>query len=258
MIYFLLPVFNEEANIASVITGLRAGQFSDQICIVAVNDGSTDLTATVLNNLSGPDLIVLGTRVNMNIGAVFAAGIIFVEAQAQAGDLLVILESDQTSAVDLIPVMLDEIRHKGKDIVIASRYAPGGGYKNFPVPRLVFSHLANRLMQYYFPIPNVLDYTIFFRAYRINSLRAMLPYFGNSGLIQTLGFVANAELLIKLSLLAPLVAEIPFVYDYGVKRGASKINVLRTINEYFVLVAYLRRLTHKFKDYQHRTQAESI
>lgn len=136
MIYFLLPVFNEEANIASVITGLRAGQFNDQIRIVAVNDGSTDLTAAVLNDLSGPDLIVLGTRVNMNIGAVFAAGIIFVEAQAQAGDLLVILESDQTSAVDLIPVMLDEIRHKGKDIVIASRYAPGGGYKNFPVPRL--------------------------------------------------------------------------------------------------------------------------
>ena len=65
--------------------------------------------------------------------------------------------------------------------------------------------------------------------------------------------VANAELLIKLSLLSPLVAEIPFVYDYGVKRGASKINVLRTINEYFVLVAYLRRLTRKFKDYQHRT-----
>ena len=62
--------------------------------------------------------------------------------------------------------------------------------------------------------------------------------------------VANAELLIKLS---PLVAEIPFVYDYGVKRGASKINVMRTINEYFVLVAYLRRLTRKFKDYQHRT-----
>ncbi len=84
-------------------------------------------------------------------------------------------------------------------------------------------------------------------------MRAALPYFGDSGLIQTHGFVANAELLIKLSLLLPVVAEIPFVYDYGVKRGASKINVLRTINEYFVLVAYLRRLTRKFKDYQHRT-----
>lgn len=255
MIYFLLPVFNEEANIASVISGLRAGQFNGDIKIVAVNDGSTDRTDAILKGLSGPDLIVLGTRVNMNIGAVFSAGITSIAAQAQAGDVLVILESDQTSAIDLIPSMLDEIRHKGKDIVIASRYLRGGGYKNFPWARLVFSHLANRMMRHYFPIPHVLDYTIFFRAYRISSLRAALPYFGDSGLIQTHGFVANAELLIKLSLLAPQVAEIPFVYDYGVKRGASKINVLRTINEYFVLVAYLRRLIRKVRGYQSRHPA---
>ena len=252
-LYFLLPIYNEEANIASVISGLRAGQFGDEIKIVAVNDGSADRTAAILNALSGSDLIVLGTHVNMNVGAVFSSGIKYIVSKAQDGDLLVILESDQTSAMDLVPVMLDEIRFKGKDIVVASRYVAGGGYRNFPVTRLIFSHLANRLMQYVFPIPNVLDYTIFFRAYRISSLRAALPYFGDSGLIQTHGFVANAELLIKLSLLSPLVAEIPFVYDYGVKRGASKINVLRTINEYFVLVAYLRRLTRKFKDYQHRT-----
>ena len=252
-LYFLLPIYNEEANIASVISGLRAGQFGDEIKIVAVNDGSADRTAAILNVLSGSDLIMLGTHVNMNVGAVFSSGIKYIVSKAQDGDLLVILESDQTSAIDLVPVMLDEIRFKGKDIVVASRYVAGGGYRNFPVTRLIFSHLANRLMQYVFPIPNVLDYTIFFRAYRISSLRAALPYFGDSGLIQTHGFVANAELLIKLSLLSPLVAEIPFVYDYGVKRGASKINVLRTINEYFVLVAYLRRLTRKFKDYQHRT-----
>ena len=252
-LYFLMPTYNEEANIDSVISGLRAGQFGDEIKIVAVNDGSADRTAAILNALSGSDLIVLGTHVNMNIGAVFSSGIKYIVSKAQDGDLLVILESDQTSAIDLVPVMLDEIRFKGNDIVVASRYVAGGGYRNFPVTRLIFSHLANRLMQYVFPIPNVRDYTIFFRAYRINSLRAALPYFGDSGLIQTHGFVANAELLIKLSLLSPLVAEIPFVYDYGVKRGASKINVLRTINEYFVLVAYLRRLTRKFKDYQHRT-----
>ena len=252
-LYFLLPIYNEEANIASVISGLRARQFGDEIQIVAVNDGSADRTAAILNVLSGSDLIMLGTHVNMNVGAVFSSGIKYIVSKAQDGDLLVILESDQTSAIDLVPVMLDEIRFKGKDIVVASRYVAGGGYRNFPVTRLIFSHLANRLMQYVFPIPNVLDYTIFFRAYRISSLRAALPYFGDSGLIQTHGFVANAELLIKLSLLSPLVAEIPFVYDYGVKRGASKINVLRTINEYFVLVAYLRRLTRKFKDYQHRT-----
>lgn len=252
-LYFLLPTYNEEANIDSVISGLRAGQFGDEIKIVAVNDGSADRTAAILNALSGSDLIVLGTHVNMNVGAVFSSGIKYIVSKAQDGDLLVILESDQTSAIDLVPVMLDEIRFKGKDIVVASRYLAGGGYRNFPVTRLIFSHLANRLMQYVFPIPNVLDYTIFFRAYRISSLRAALPYFGDSGLIQTHGFVANAELLIKLSLLSPLVAEIPFVYDYGFKRGASKINVLRTINEYFVLVAYLRRLTRKFKDYQHRT-----
>ena len=86
-LYFLLPIYNEEANIASVISGLRAGQFGDEIKIVSVNDGSTDRTAEILNALSGSDLIVLGTHVNMNVGAVFSSGIKYIVSKAQDGDL---------------------------------------------------------------------------------------------------------------------------------------------------------------------------
>jgi len=100
-------------------------------------------------------------------------------------------------------------------------------------------------MKFYFPIQNVIDYTIFFRAYRIGLVKKATEHFGRFGLIQSKGFVANAELLIKLSIFTKKIKEVPFTYNYGKKIGQSKINVFRTINEYFVLINYLKRIFNK-------------
>ena len=118
---------------------------------------------------------------------------------------------------------------------------------DFPLPRMIFSHCANRLMRTFFPVGDVRDYTIFFRAYRAGVLRQASEYFGPFGLIQSKGFVANAELLVKLSFFTKRIMEIPFVYNYGRKKGASKIDVLRTINEYFTLINYLKRIFIKHR-----------
>jgi len=43
------------------------------------------------------------------------------------------------------------------------------------------------------------------------------------------------------------ISEIPFVYDYGKKKGASKLNKVRTIAEYFVVISYLKSVLKKVK-----------
>jgi dolichol-phosphate mannosyltransferase len=183
----------------------------------------------------------------MNIGAVFSAGIAAALAVAADDDAVVIMESDQTSEQELILPMVQMVFNGEAEIVIASRYLPGGKYTGFPLPRLVFSHLANRLMRACFPVASVSDYTIFFRAYSAGILRLASNYFGPCGLIQSKGFEANAELLVKLSLLTQNIREVPFVYNYGRKKGASKIRVLYTIKEYFVLLGYLKSVISKHK-----------
>ncbi|MBF0478517.1 MAG: glycosyltransferase [Candidatus Omnitrophica bacterium] len=246
MIYFLFPVYNEEANLSGLIKSIREKMKGQNYQMIAVNDGSTDNSLALLEQCRGKDLKVVGSVINMNIGAVFSTGIAEVLSTAGDQDIMFILESDQTSEIDLIVDMIEKIK-TGQDIVIASRYQAGGKYERFPWMRKIFSLGASSMMKYYFPIKNVNDYTIFFRAYRVGILKKAAQYFGMFGLIQSKGFVANAELLIKLSWFTDKIAEVPFVYDYGRKKGKSKIRILMTINEYFVLVNYLKRLFNKFK-----------
>jgi dolichol-phosphate mannosyltransferase len=245
MIYIVLPVYNEENNISRVIGDIRNTLKKEKYQIVAVNDGSYDKSLEILGKLKKSDLHIESYQTNMNVGAVFSTGIAYVLNHAKSEDLMVIMESDGTSACDVLIKLITQIRNDKSDVVIASRYQKGGSYRNFPILRRVFSFFASHLMRYYFPINNVFDYTIFFRIYRVSIIKLALSHFGMYGLIQSLGFVANAELLIKLSFFTDKISEIPFIYDYGKKKGASKIGIIRTINEYFTVVTYLQLIRKK-------------
>ncbi len=248
MIYFVLPIFNEETNLGPLIKQLRNIMAGSDYKIIAVNDGSMDGSLELLKKIQKEDLIIEGTLINMNIGSVFASGIDRALSDSNSeDDILIIMESDQTNSVGLVKQLIDGIQKENHDIVIASRYKNGGSYINFPLLRKIFSYIANRLMYYYFPIKNIKDYTIFFRAYRVGIIKKADRCFGKFGLIQSKGFVANSELLIKLSLFTNRINEIPFIYDYGKKRGRSKMQILRTINEYFVAISYLKRIFEKVK-----------
>lgn len=252
MIYILIPVYNEEANIAGLIEAIRKTLSGKDYLIIAVNDGSRDGSLSVLNNLKSDDLDIVSHKINMNVGAVFSDGINrAIELSSSDDDRLIIMEGDKTSSVDIIPGLIDEIE-TGSDVVIASRYKGEGCYKGFPFFRLVYSRAANALMRRLFPIENASDYTIFFRSYRLNLLKDAVIHFGPSGLIQSRGFTANAELLIKLGVLGARITEMPFVYDYSVKKGKSKLNVIKTITEYLMTVSYLREVKSKVTRYRER------
>ena len=253
MIYVVLPVYNEEENLRSVIPEIRQVMTGRPYKIVAIDDGSVDGSRRVLDEMAGDDLLVDGTKANMNIGAVFSLAISRVlQDSVGEDDVMVIMESDQTSECRIVLDMVEQVRQGEADVVIGSRYQPGGAYQGFPWARLMYSRAASALMRRLFPIsPEVKDYTIFFRAYRVSLLRRMTDYFGPFGLIQSRGFVANTELLVKLALFTKNIKEVPFVYNYGRKKGKSKMRVLRTINEYFVFVCYMKDFQKRFLERRH-------
>lgn len=260
MIFIILPIYNEENNIYKLIGKLRDTMSGQTYKIIAVNDGSVDKSLDILNKLCGSDMLIESYLINMNVGSAFSTG--FERALSESkkdDDIVLIMESDQTSSIDLISSMILEISEKKNDVVIASRYQKGGGYLNFPLSRRIFSRGANYLMRFYFPISdNVHDYSIFFRAYRIGILRQGIKYFGNFGLIQSKGFVANTELLIKLSALTNGISEVPFKYDYGKKKGGSKLKVLKTIYEYFAIIPYLKNILKKLKTFEIASESKAL
>lgn len=254
VIYILLPIYNEEPNLRELIPEIRSAMRGRDYKIIAVNDGSLDQSLEILKTLKDGNLLIESSHINMNVGAVFSTGINRVLAESQNDDdIAVMMEADQTSALDTALQLMAEIDKRNDDVVIASRHVPGGRQVNFPLMRRIYSSNASRFLRRLCYISeNVHDYTIFLRAYRVKILRKGVEYFGNCGLIQSRGFVANAELLIKLAMLTDRISEIPFVYDYGKKKGKSKIKIFRTINEYFTVISYLREVSRKLKRF-HRS-----
>ena len=248
MIYILLPSYNEEKNIKILISKLEKLMARKDYKIIAVNDGSADRTLHVLKNIKSSRLVIVSYYINMNIGTAFSVGIDRILSESKNdNDIMIIMESDQTSEVELVNDLIFQIKEKNNDIVIASRYKKGGKYINFPFTRKIFSCGANWLMRILFPVNDIRDYTIFFRAYRMSLLKTAVMYFSRFGLIQSKGFGANVELLIKMSQFTCRISGIPFKYDYAKKIGKTKIKIISTISEYIVLVNYLKRIFRKVK-----------
>jgi len=248
MIYFVLPIYNEENNVKVIVPEIRRCMAGEEYKIVAINDGSSDGSLQLLKDLKAKDLLIDGSLINMNIGAAFSLAIDRITRDSQdENDVVVILESDQTSNIELVHDLISEIRDKGQDIVIASRYLKGGGYQNFPLPRLIYSWCANALLRFFFPIPKATDYTIFLRGYRVSAFYPVLDKLTSHAFLQSHGFVANSELLVKLTVFTDKVSEIPFIYDYGRKVGKSKMNVFRTIHEYFTFIQYMKYIVNQLR-----------
>lgn len=232
-VHVLLPARDEEAGIAVVLAEARAQIRAAGLVpeFVVVDDGSCDATAARAR-AAGDDVTVL-TQPPSGIPAAFAAGLRHILARAAADDLLVLMEADRTSEVELLSVLLAG-GIAGNDVVIASRHVRGGAYRNFPLLRRLLSLGANRLFRLVWRLPGVTDYTIFFRCYRVALLRRVFPSLVVA--FRHAGFAANIELLGRCCRAGATVMEVPHVYRYARKSSPSKMRVLPN------LAAHLRLL----------------
>lgn len=229
MLRILIPVYNEEKNIKRCIRQVIDFVPSDYK-IYVVDDGSQDQSPQILAKLAKrAPLKIITHKTNLGVSEALKTGLREVISQGDDSDAVVIMEGDGTSDPSILPKMLEKIKN-GCDLVIASRYAKGGGYRQFPPLRKFYSLLANFVFRLLFPHQGVSDYTIFYRGYRLRPLKK--AYGAHGGFINSRYFVANTEILLKLLPHTRRVCEIPFLYDYGLKKGRSSLNVTRNVGEY--------------------------
>lgn len=236
MTRIILPCYNEAGNLPVLLPDIAESLAGEPYRLYAVNDGSRDDTASVLAELSRTyPLTILTHEVNRGVAAAFRTGFTAVLQDAQDDEVIVLLEGDGTSSPGLLPDMIRRIR-AGADVVIASRYRPGGGYRRFPLKRLLLSRGANLVFRLLFPVAGAKDFTIFYRAYRVPPLRAALEAHGDH-FIESDTFLANAEILVKLRPFIRRVEEVPLLYDYGHKKGRSGMKVGKNLASYLSFLA---------------------
>jgi GT2 family glycosyltransferase len=92
MIFVLIPVFNRLAHTERVVDALRRQTLASQLCIVIINDGSTDGTATYLAQQS--DVVELRGDGNLWWGGAIQLGLKYVMTKREAGDYVLFLNND--------------------------------------------------------------------------------------------------------------------------------------------------------------------
>lgn len=199
----VIPTFNEAANIPSLLERLFAGVDVD---VVVVDDGSPDGTARVAKEAGGE----LGHRVEViervaksGYGSACRAGF----EHGLAGDYEVILQmdADLSHKPEDVPRLLVEIE-KGAEVVIGSRYVPGGSIPGWSLPRRLLSRAGNGYARACLGLA-VNDATAGFRAYRSDVLRGM-----DFVTTRTDGYGFQIEMANRVRLSGARVVEVPIEF----------------------------------------------
>jgi dolichol-phosphate mannosyltransferase len=229
VVIVVLPAYNEADGLPRLLARLRdvaVGHFGASLAVVVVDDGSTDGTAERAGQVAGLALRVVVHPQNRGLAEAIRSGLLAAMEQAADDDVIVTMDADDTHAPGLISRMTMLIE-EGNDLVIASRFAPGGRTVGVPWSRLVLSRGASLLFRLVHPIRGVRDYTCGYRAYRVGLLRQAFARWGQE-FISEAGFTCMVDILLKLHRLGAVVAEAPLVLRYERKSGKSKMDVRRT------------------------------
>ncbi len=233
MVFFLIPVYNEKANLGNLHRELTAWSSSENVHYVFSDDGSTDGSTDLLSELfKGKAFTVLGDGVNRGPGSVFNRGFEWILANSSQQDIVVTLEADCTSDLGILPVML-ALNQMGYDLVLASVYAQGGGFGKTSFVRKFVSFGANFIFRFLFDV-KVLTLSSFYRVYSVGLLTRIKEKY--TSIITEPGFVSMLEILVKAIRSEAKVIEVPMELHSSKRKGPSKMKILSTTLSYFLFL----------------------
>lgn len=235
-LFAVVPVLNEEPNIASLVARLeQALSPYAPYRILFVDDGSRDGTAEAIRRASSA-VEVVSHATNQGPGAAFRTGFLRALENLTPDDLVLTLEGDGTSDLNILPRMMSRIRHEDDDIVLASCYLFGGGIRGTDLHRVGLSHVANGLVKQTLGLSGLATLSSFFRLYRGRVFFSLREKFGER-LFVTDGFESQVEILHLAARLKLRVSEVPMVLDGSKRLGKSKMKIMKTS------LAYLRLMS---------------
>lgn len=166
----IVPTYDEAENIELVLDRLRTSVPTAHALVV--DDGSPDGTAEIAEKLAAEDprVHVLRRTTKSGLGPAYVAG--FRWARAHGYDIVVEMDADGSHAPEQLPYLLAAL--DGADLVLGSRYVPGGHVADWPVHRLLLSKAGNRYTRWALRLP-LSDATGGYRAARAELIDA-LPF----------------------------------------------------------------------------------
>jgi dolichol-phosphate mannosyltransferase len=227
-IAIIVPTLQEVDNIVPLVEQIEQTKvpFGE---IIFVDDGSTDGTREKIRALTTAHRVRLIERDGAEGGL---AGAIIAGANASSADVLVVLDADLSHPPEKIPALLQPILANEADLVIGSRYVPGGATPGWPAWRRFLSRVASGLA---YPLTGVRDSMGGFFAIR----RECLLRFAE----QAAGFKIVFETIVR-GRKTLRVREVPIVFRDRV-RGTSKMSLAQAVR---FAVAWVRAIGRRITE----------
>jgi dolichol-phosphate mannosyltransferase len=221
----VVPTYNEAENLAPVVARMRAAV--PEVDLLVVDDGSPDGTGEIADRLAArdPSVHVLHRAGKAGLGAAYVAG--FAWGLGRGYDVLVEMDADGSHAPEQLPRLLRAL--DGADVVLGSRWVPGGAVVNWPSTRKAISRAGNLYTRLALGI-RLRDATGGYRAYR-RSVLERIDYRD----AQSQGYCFQVDLAWRAVQAGVRVVEVPITFVER-ERGESKMSG-SIVREAFVRVS---------------------
>ncbi len=228
--WVIVPTYDEAENvdsIAAAILGALPGA-----TLLVVDDGSPDGTGEIADGLAEADdrVRVLHRAAKAGLGRAYLAGF---RVALQGGATAVLqMDADWSHDPAALPGLLAPIVDGSADLVIGSRYTPGGGVVDWGLARRLISRGGSLFARIVLRLP-AHDLTGGFKAWRASTLAA-IDFDG----IHAGGYVFQIEMTYRASRAGARIAEFPITFRDR-RIGQSKMS-RRIVVEALVVVCQLR------------------
>ena len=134
-ISIIIPCFNEEKTIKKVIEKVK--QYNKyEVEIIIVNDGSTDGSNKILEDIKEKNIKILNHKINSGKGKAIQTGL-----RVVSGDIVIIQDADLEYSPTDFDILFKPFEEADADVVYGSRFLGGSGYVRL---HYYFHYLANK------------------------------------------------------------------------------------------------------------------
>lgn len=210
----IVPTYNEAANLEPIVEQIHA--FQPQLDILVADDGSPDGTGKIADRLAAidPRVHVLHRTAKQGLGSAYRAG--FAWGLARDYDTFLEMDADGSHRPEDLAQIL-AASAEGADLVLGSRWVPGGAVVNWPWHRRLISRGGTFYARLMLGIP-IKDATGGFRAFKRSTLER-LPL----AEVASQGYCFQIDMARRVIGAGMSIVEVPITFVER-ERGESKMS----------------------------------
>ena len=211
----MIPTFNEAQSVGALLANLL--EISNDLEILVIDDNSPDGTRAIVEGIDSPRIHLLNRSTKNGLGSAYRAGISWAQERGTYTHLVTMDGDGSHRPIDLNPMLS---KAGNVDVVMSSRWMPGGAIVNWPKYRQLISAFGTQYARWALKLPYS-DLTGGFRVYSSHLISRL-----EISHIDSEGYCFQIEMILAATMAGATFSEVPITF---VERELGRSKMSRRI-----------------------------